>query len=344
MDIESKTKRRRAAEAGDAQPIDVVAIAGTGQNGATLFCRMLGELPGHIAVGEIGRLWEKGLVENVGCACGRPFRECPFWIEVGDRAFGGWETLDTTEVMRLYDGLTLKRSRLQHPFALPFILFPRLWRRYGRDLRAYENLMERLYRAILEVSGATVIVDSMKIPAHVYMISRAPAFRTKVLHLVRDSRGVAYSNTKKVERQGSRENQPYRVQRHPRKSSVKWTWFNLSYPVLRWFGTPVMRVRYETLVRQPREVLERAAAFVGVPVGPDTLAFLHDGEIDLPSGHIPAGNRMRLLSGTLTLRVDDAWKRELEPGARRLVTAITWPLLYRYGYLGRDAESGTTAG
>ena len=57
---------------------------------------------------------------------------------------------------------------------------------------------------------------------------------------------------------------------------MKWTWFNLSYPVLRWFGTPVMRVRYETLVRQPREVLEQAAAFLGVPIEADTLAFLHE--------------------------------------------------------------------
>lgn len=345
MDTTPQTAHRSAGSAAHEPPIDVVAIAGTGQNGATLFCRMLGELPGHIAVGEIGRLWDKGLVENVACACGRPFRECPFWREVGDRAFDGWDALDTAEVLRLYDGLTLKRSRLQHPFALPFILFPRLWGRYGRDLRAYEDLMARLYRAILEVSGATVIVDSMKIPAHVYMMSRAPAFRTKVLHLVRDSRGVAYSNTKKIDRQGTLQDRPYRVQRHPRETSVKWTWFNLSYPVLRWFGTPVMRVRYETLVRRPREVLEQAAAFLGLPVEADTLAFLREGdrEIDLPSGHIPAGNRMRLLSGTVTLRVDDAWKRELDPGARRLVTAMTWPLLLRYGYLGRDPESGTTS-
>lgn len=342
--METETHDPETQPMSASRPVDVVAIAGTGQNGATLFCRMLGELPGHIAVGEIGRLWEKGLLENVECACGRPFRECPFWTEVGARAFGGWDTLDTEEVMRLYEGLTLYRSRLQHPFALPFILFPRLWGRYGRDLRAYAELMQRLYRAILDVSGASVIVDAMKIPAHVYMVSRSPGFRTKVLHLVRDSRGVAYSNSKKVERQGNRPGQQFRVQRPPRKSGIKWTWFNLSYPVLRWFGTPMMRVRYETLVRRPQEVLTEAAAFLGVPVGPDTLAFLHGDEVDLPAGHIPAGNRMRLLSGTVTLRVDDAWKRELDPRARRIVTAITWPLLGRYGYLRRGGGSGTAAG
>lgn len=324
-----------------AEAIDVIAIAGTGQNGATLFCRMLGELPGCIAVGEIGRLWDKGLVEDVRCACGRSFRSCPFWTEVGARAFGGWDALDLDETLRLYDRYTLKRSRLQHPFALPFILFPRLWPSYGRDLGAYQGLLERLYRAILDVSGAQVIVDSMKIPAHVYAVSRSPAFRTKVLHLVRDARGVAYSNTKKVERQGSKTDRPYRVQRHPRKTSIKWTWFNLSYPVLRWFGTPMLRVRYETLVREPQATLETAAAFLGMSLHDGDLDFLHDGSVELPSGHIPAGNRMRLLSGTVELRVDDAWRRELDPRARKLVTRITWPLLRHYGYL-RDDEAAAS--
>ncbi len=145
METSRNTPRRR---------IDVVAIAGTGQNGATLCCRMLGELPGCVAVGEIGRLWDKGLVENVECACGRPFRDCPFWSEVGRRAFGGWDALDLDRSLRLYDRLTLKRSHLQHPFALPFILFPKLWPSYGRDLRAYQDLMARVYWAVLEVSGA----------------------------------------------------------------------------------------------------------------------------------------------------------------------------------------------
>ena len=240
----------------------MVAIAGTGQNGATLCCRMLGEFPGYFAVGEIGRLWDKGLIENVSCACGEPFRSCPFWAEVGERAYGGWDALDQTRRCASTSATRSSAAGCSIPFALPFILFPKLWPSFGRDLRAYQRLMERLYRAILEVSGAQVIVDSMKIPAHVYMVSRAPGFRTRVIHLVRDSRGVAYSNTKKVERQGSQEDRPFRVQRHPRKTSVKWTWFNLSYPVLRWFGTPMMRIRYETLVREPRATLE---AVGGVP-------------------------------------------------------------------------------
>jgi Sulfotransferase domain len=129
----------------------------------------------------------------------------------------------------------------------------------------------------------------MKIPAHVYMVSRSPAFRTRVVHLVRDSRGVAYSNTKKVERQGSRADQKYRVQRRPRKTSVKWIWFNLSYPVLRWFGTPMIRIRYEDMVDDTRSVVREISEFLSKPLAPHDLDFLGTGTSSSRAATSPRG-------------------------------------------------------
>jgi len=37
-------------------PIEVLCLAGTSENGATPLTRMLGRLPGFVAVGEIGYL------------------------------------------------------------------------------------------------------------------------------------------------------------------------------------------------------------------------------------------------------------------------------------------------
>jgi hypothetical protein len=323
--------------------IDLIAIAGTGQNGATLCCRLLGELPGCIAVGEIGRLWDKGLVENVDCACGAPFRECPFWSAVGDTAYGGWDALDREEVVRLYEGLTLKRSRLQHPFALPLITWPWLSPRYARDLGAYQTLMSKLYRAILDVSGAETIIDSMKIPAHVYMLAHHAEVRLKVVHLIRDPRGVVYSNTKKVVRQGTDASRPYRVQRSPLKSASKWIWFNLAHRALAAMGTPTMRLRYEDLVRDPSGSVRTLAAFAGVDALEQDLRFIHDSRADLRAGHIPAGNRMRLVSGPMEIRVDDEWTRELPERDRRVVTLMTWPLLRLFGFPTSPAAITTSA-
>lgn len=311
-------------------PPRILAIAGTGQNGATLYCRMLGELPGFVAVGEIGRLWEKGLAEDVECSCGQAFSSCAFWSAVGQQAFGGWDRLDVAEARRLSARLTLGNRRLPHPFALPLILLPWLSRRYRRDLGAYATLLRRVYDAVLAVSGERVVVDSMKIPAHIYLLARRPEFDASFLQLVRDPRGVAYSNTKKVARQGSRADKPMRTQRTPRKTATKWLWFNASFELLRALGHPFTQVRYEDLVRDPLEAVRLGAARVGIEA--PSMSFLEGAVADLPPGHLVAGNRMRHQVGPIEVRLDEAWREGLSAEDRRRVERITLPLRRRYGY------------
>ena len=72
----------------------VLYIGGWGRSGSTLAERLLGEMPEIVGAGEVTHLWQRGLIDNELCACGTPFRDCPFWTAVGDRAFGGWDTVD----------------------------------------------------------------------------------------------------------------------------------------------------------------------------------------------------------------------------------------------------------
>lgn len=318
------------------RPIDVVAIAGTGQNGATLASRLMGEVPTWVAVGEIARVWDKGLAENVECSCGEPFLACPFWTQVGEAAFGGWSEVDGAEARRLVDAMLLRRRKIPRQFALPLVVFPRLSSAHARDTRAYADLTRRLFGAVLEVSGAATIVDSSKWPAHVYLLGRSPFFRTRVVHLVRDARGVAYSNTKHVARQGSRDDRPFRPRQRPWKVSLRWVWINLSSHALPLLGVPVHRLRYESLVTDPRAELLRITRFAR---SPDTdLANIRDGEADLPAGHLVAGNRMRLVQGPVRIRLDDEWRSGLSVAQRRLVTLLAWPLLRIYGYVGTTSR------
>ena len=303
----------------------VVLIAGTGQNGATILCRMLGALPGVVAVGELGHLWDKGLLDGRPCGCGRPFAECPFWRAVGEEAFGGWANVDGRAVTRLRGTLLLRRSPLPHPFALPLILRPGLAPpAYRRALASYGDLLARLYRGIAAVAGARVVVDSMKVPAHVYAVALRPALDAAVLHLVRDPRGVASSNLKPVQRQGA----GMRVRRPPLKAAARWLWINEAFHVLS-RRVPTTVTRYETLVSEPERELRRIEAALGLPA---ETAFLADGVVRLPDDHLVAGNRVRFERGELLLRPDDAWKTALSPAQRRSVTALAAPLLRRYGY------------
>src|SRR6266705_3371373 len=96
----------------------VLYIGGWGRSGSTLLDRMLGQVPGFFALGEVREIWQSGLRENRLCGCGASFRECPFWTRVGAEAFGGWDRLPLAEVLKLW-------RAYDRPWALP-----RLFRRH----------------------------------------------------------------------------------------------------------------------------------------------------------------------------------------------------------------------
>ena len=56
------------------------------------------------------------------------------------------------------------------------------------------------------------------------------------------------------------------------------------------------------------------------------------GQIDDGVDHTAGGNPSRFETGSVDIRPDDDWRYQM-PGRRRpYVTALTWPLLVRYGY------------
>jgi hypothetical protein len=69
---------------------------------------------------------------------------------------------------------------------------------------------------------------------------------------------------------------------------------------------------------------------VGRPNAP--LDFIRGTEVQLAPTHSVSGNPVRFAHGPVSLRIDDAWKRELAANARKITTILTLPLLTRYGY------------
>jgi Sulfotransferase family len=320
--------------------VRVLSIGGTGQNGATLLTRMLGNLPSVIAVGELGRLWDKGLIDNTPCGCGEPFHECPFWSAVGDEAYGGWDGIDASAALALRRRVERHRDHASLPRGLPRMAAPRLFPGYAADIERYLALLGPLYAAIGRVSGADVVVDSMKAPSHLYCLRRLRAVDLRLVHLVRDPRGVAYSASKHVPRQGGAPGAA-RVVSPPARTAVRWIWINLAVDLLSVLDVPTTVVRYESFVQDPRAELERVASFAGIPLAPGDLEFVGEGAVSLPRDHLVAGNRMRLAAGPVPLRLDEAWRSQLAPRARRTVWAMTWPLQRRYR---RRAARLTTLG
>jgi len=320
-------------------PVRVIYLGGLGRSGSTLLERLLGELPGVCASGEIVHLWQRGVAENERCGCGLEFSACDFWKQVGKEAFGGWDQIDGNRIRHLKDAVD--RTRM-----IPRLSRQKLPAWLRSDLAEYSGYYVRVYRAIASVSGCDAIVDSSKHASLAFCLSKCPEVDLRVIHLVRDSRAVAYSWTTKVARPeasapGRDGPGGYMTTYAPTRAAGQWNAQNGALQLLARRGSSVLRVRYEDLVKDPELTLRRAATFAGVPAGDLSLPFLHAGGderyAELTTAHTASGNPMRFTTGRLGIRGDDRWRAAMPDGHRRTVTALTLPLLRRYGYVGPGA-------
>ena len=304
--------------------VRVLFLGGLGRSGTTLLERLLGQLPGVSPLGEVVHLWQRDLVDDERCGCGDRFSACGFWQKVGVEAFGGWDAVDPQRVQKL--AADVERTRHIPRMALG---------RKPKGLTEYADYYSKVYAAAATVTGATAVVDSSKHSALAYCLRRADGVDLRVIHVVRDSRGVAYSWTKKVMRPEA-ETDEEMTRYSPSRSALLWNAHNASFGLLGRLGVNVLRVRYEELLADPVTTLREIARFAELPEAAQEMSFLRatgDGFVaDLGPSHSAAGNPMRFTIGTVPLRRDEAWRRSLPKGQRRLVGALTAPLLSAYGY------------
>jgi hypothetical protein len=310
---------------GEDRRVPVLYVGGMPRSGSTLLDLMLSQFDGHCGVGELFYLWLR-VERDLRCACGEPFSQCTFWVKVGEVAYGGWSTVDLQEVYRL-------QRQVDATSKLPQILAARLLPRFRRRLDRYTELITPLYRAIAEVSGARVVVDSTKRPSLAYSLRRAPGIDLRMVHILRDPRGVAYSWSQLVELPEGTESRTHMRTRSPALIGRRWVTVNLMTAALSWLGVRRVTLRYEDLVRDPYAELGRVAALTADVMGtPDARAFLSGTTFTPGTLHTVAGGRIRMSRGPITLRLDEKWRREYKPATRRLVAAMTWPLRWLYRY------------
>ena len=302
----------------------VLYIGGEGRSGTTLLDQVLGQLPDVAGVGELFLVWQHGIVDNDRCGCGEPFDECPVWTEVGKVAFGGWDTRAPQAAGGLRHDLVRDR------FA-PWLLSGR-WHTRPADGAALVTTLQRLYEAIHTVTGASVIVDSSKFAGYAMALQRIPGIDLRVVQLVRDPRGVAYSWTKVVAKPEATGGEVEMDRYSPATTAARWVKTDALFRLLRRrTGTPVLTERYEDLIADPHATIERIAAFGGLDVD-GALGFVDGATLDLAPTHTVAGNPSRFRTGTVPLRLDEAWREALPARDRRLVSAITAASRRSYGY------------
>lgn len=302
----------------------VLFIGGLGRSGSTLVERLLNELPQTIAVGETVHLWERGLRDQERCGCGQLFADCEHWTRVGETAFGGWDKLDLDRIIDLR--WSVDRSR-----RLPQILRALRSGEIGSDQQVYLDHLRAVLLASADVAGgAEVILESSKHLSTAALLSLDPALDVRVLHLVRDPRGVAYSWTKQVKRPEA-DDQLMPVYK-PSRTAGRWVSDNLGFQRLAAEGVPTLTLRYEDFLAQPAGTLASITQLMGLDQ-PVEFPFLEGDKARLVTPmHSIAGNPLRFGGDELVLRLDDAWRTNLDPSAQRVVTTICRPVLGRFGY------------
>jgi len=325
--------------------VRVVYLGGLGRSGSTLLERVLGELPGVCASGEVVHMWQRGVAENERCGCGAPFGACDFWGQVGKAAFGGWDNVSTDRVLGL-------RAAVDRTRRIPALARRSLPAGLQRAFSEYTGYYLSVYRGIAETSGCQTVVDSSKHASLAFCLARREEIDLRVIHLVRDSRAVAYSWTTKVARPdrldapGDGGTGRYMTTYAPARAAGQWNAQNAALQLLARRGTPVLRVRYEDFVAAPEQTVREVARFAGIPGADLPMDFLgSDGQSPwalsnwamLNTAHTASGNPLRFATGKVAIRGDERWRAAMPDAQRRTVTALTLPLLSHYGYLGRPA-------
>jgi hypothetical protein len=282
---------------------------------------VLARADGVHALGELVFVWERALAGNERCGCGEPFDACPFWHAVGKRAFGGWDRVDPGAMRAL-------QARVDRNRFLPLMAAPWLSRRFRAGLERYAGVLATLYTAVAEESGSTVLVDSSKHASTAALLRHVPAVDVRVVQVVRDPRGVAYSWSKVVERPDATSGPSTMARLGAARVAARWLLYDVLLELVR---RPRRggRLRYEDFVADPRGAVERLLAFAGSPASaPD----MRDGSVVLEPDHTVAGNPLRFRVGATDIRADEEWRDRLPRRDLRIVSVLTWPLRAAYGY------------
>ena len=168
--------------------------------------------------------------------------------------------------------------------------------------------------AIADASGTAILADSSKEWQRLQALSHTPGIELKVIHLVRDARGIINSYRRKdgTWRRGYRRLMKLDLSalflRRKRISRADWH-----------------RVRYEDLAARPEETLRAIAGFLDLPfdqvmLNPDPTRYSGIG-----------GNRMRnrQFQG---FSLDEGWRRALSRPAALAAHMASLPHNLRHGY------------
>ena len=278
----TSTPRPAGGEAREGRP-KVIYVMGAGRSGSTILGVTLGNSSGVFYAGELdawlARSGEPQLHDD---------ERMRFWAAVRERVSGAAELYGHQAQRAIERSLSLFRVRL--------------WPVRRRLRGPYRRVAESLYRAVREVSGAEVIVDSSHYPLRAIELQALTGVDLYLVYLMRDPQSVVASFNRTDVQQYSK---------HTLTTNV-YLWLTTALSVLVFRRHPAERrlfVRYEDFVADPPGVVARIVGLTGEHAPPPDFSELRTG---LPF----QGNRV-IHSQVIALE-----SRPPKPGPRSRLTAV----------------------
>jgi hypothetical protein len=271
------------------EKVKIIYIAGAGHSGSTLLNLLIGSGSNTISVGELKRLKivsqekkEKGKRRanaSFICDCGVKLKECKLWGKV-------LKEIDEDKLIPYSTTMKEKKELLMR------ILF-----NIKKEIPKYKE-NEKLYAAIIKNAkkiknkDVEIVIDSSKDLKHLAYLNELENVDLKVIHLIRDGRGVINSYKKLG------------------KNCIKsyWYWLETNFFIKRFLKKYMekryMILSYEKFVENPEKYLDRINKSFGTEV--DIENYIK--ETNAGQHHNFAGNWMRRKE-IKKIKYDQSWKR-----------------------------------
>jgi hypothetical protein len=212
-----------------------------------------------------------------------------------------------------------------------------IWKQVLGIYRHHENLQYQLYmynifKNLQELSLCTTVIDSSKSVGRALALLKNNKLDVKVIHLVRDPRGLYYSFQKK---------DVITPVKNIFSVATYWNTTNILADLIKihYRKNKVIRIRYEDLVTKPYKTIDQIGQFLNENLA-DVKEKIENDE-PLERAHIVSGNRLRTQKSALKLKPDLEWKKKLKFHQRNFLSIACFPLMLTYGYFKNDSSNSS---
>jgi len=305
----------------------ILHIASPGRSGSTLLERVLNEVPGVFAAGEVGMVDD--FDENRRCCCGEKVMACACWGCIAKEP-------DFARKINKDFFNTHKKYRRIIYFIKIFLLTK--IHKVPKDFQIYLGDLRTWYSTVVKHQGCQVITDSTTLPFYGYYLSQIPSVDIYIVHLVRDPRGVIHSwNQVKLTPRS----------RTPWSKKIGIWQGTLSWLKRDWIAGflfskrpgKYLRIHYEDFIEDPIGNLEAIGKMLGLELK-GNLNFIDGKKVKFREHHMIGANIDAFKRGEeeVMLKMDERWRQGMAKKHLWLVNLLTWPMRLKYALVDKSTS------